>query len=268
MAGTASVLNITSSTAAECATWVVRVLDPHLEEYSFVARGERIAATHFYCVLVSDTPSEYIQGAVPFDFKNRQKPQDAMNKFECGSVWTVQKPAMDLRAKSEYNGAPIKETLLLAPPTKLHRIATADPRAQLPSRFITPALSLTKILGLRKTRAVDFAAVVESVSASRPVQKKEGGKREVLDVVFLDGSTTQKGHLAECTAGMRGKAGHLFSRGGKARKVSSAIAWRRWSKGRSGSNATGRTLGCSGPARTKCCICPTLLMLPTGHVRA
>ena len=66
-------------------------------------------------------------------------------------------------------------------------------------------------MGLRKTRAVDFAAVVESVSASRPVQKKDGGSTEVLDVVFLDGSTTQKGHLAECTAGMWGEAGLLFT---------------------------------------------------------
>jgi len=99
---------MTSSTAAECATWVVRVLDPHLEEYSFVARGERIAATHFHCVVVSDTPIEFIKCAVPFDFKNRQMPRGAMVEFELGSVWSVQKPAMDLRAKPEFNGAPIK----------------------------------------------------------------------------------------------------------------------------------------------------------------
>ena len=146
-----------------------------------------------------------------FEVKNRQAPRDAMKKFELGSVWIVQKPAMVLRAKAEFNGAPIKETLLLAPPTKLDRIATADPRAELPSRFITPALSLTNILGLRKTRAVDFAAVVESVSASRPVQKKDGGSTEVLDVVFLDGSKTEKGFLAECTASMWDEAGNLFT---------------------------------------------------------
>ena len=81
----------------------------------------------------------------------------------------------------------------------------------MPSRFITPALSLNNIMGLRKTRAVDFAAVVESVSASRPVQKKEGGITEVWDVVFLDGSTTHKCNLAECTAGMWGEAGLLFT---------------------------------------------------------
>ena len=182
MAETTSVLNTTSSTAAECATWILRVLDPHLEEYNFSARGERIAASHFHCVLVGDTPSEYIQGGVPFDFRNRQAPRQAMTEFEAGSVWSVQTPAVDPRAKLEFNGAPIKETLLLAPPTKLLRIATADSRAELPSRFITPLLSLTQILSLRKTRAVDFAAVVESVTAARSVARRDGGSAEVLDV--------------------------------------------------------------------------------------
>ena len=69
MTAAASMLNITSSTAVECATWIVCVLDPHMEEYSFNARGERIAASYFRCVLVGDTPSEYIQGCVPFDFQ-------------------------------------------------------------------------------------------------------------------------------------------------------------------------------------------------------
>ena len=206
-----SVLNITSTTAAECATWVVRVLDPHLEEYTFSARGERIAACHFHCVLVGDTPNEYIQGGVSFDFRNRQRPRDAMRQFEPGSVWCIQRPVMDSRAKAEFNGAPIKETLLLALPTRLQRVAAADARAELPSRFILPSLTLSDIMGLRKTRAVDFAAVVESVTEARTVQKKEGGITDVLDVVFIDGSTTKKGNLAQCTAAMWGEAGRLFT---------------------------------------------------------
>ena len=134
-----------------------------------------------------------------------------MQHFEPGSVWSIQRPVMDSRAKAEFNGAPIKETLLLAPPTKLQRVAAADARAELPSRFIVPSLTLSDIMGLRKTRAVDFAAVVESVTEARTVQKKEGGTTDVLDVVFLDGSTTKKGNLAQCTAAMWGEAGRLFT---------------------------------------------------------
>ena len=57
MSDYASVLNMTSGAAARCATWLLRVLDPHMEEYSFVSRGENINACHFHCVLVGDTPS-------------------------------------------------------------------------------------------------------------------------------------------------------------------------------------------------------------------
>ena len=97
----ASVLNIISGQAARCATWLLRIGDAHLEEYSFVARGENINACHFHCVVVGDTTSEYVQAGVPFDFKNRQRPRQTMEQFKEGSVWLIRTPGVDPRAKPE-----------------------------------------------------------------------------------------------------------------------------------------------------------------------
>ena len=51
--------NMNSGTA-KFATWCVRVLDPKIKSYEFVARGETVKATKFQCILASQDEKQYM----------------------------------------------------------------------------------------------------------------------------------------------------------------------------------------------------------------
>ena len=54
-----SVMNL-NETNAKFAKWVFRIHSPRVHEYSFMARGEKVDAERFDCVLVGDDPEEYL----------------------------------------------------------------------------------------------------------------------------------------------------------------------------------------------------------------
>ena len=94
-----SVMNM-NETNVKYAKWCLRVLKPQLQSYTFQARGQTIEAKTFTCILVSDNPSEYLIGSVPFEFRSPDGPQQAMTRFVENTVWVVSKPGFDLRAKT------------------------------------------------------------------------------------------------------------------------------------------------------------------------
>ena len=49
------------------AKWYVRALDPQVIDYSLKARGEKVDALTFQCVLVSNAPSSTCSGWCPFN---------------------------------------------------------------------------------------------------------------------------------------------------------------------------------------------------------
>ena len=129
-----SVLEL-NETNAKHARWIVRVKKPQLQNYTFIARGQSTSAQSFSCLLVSSNAKEYLHGSVPFDFKDKEGPSQAMLKFLEDTVWVVSKPAFDIRAKPEYNGAPVKLTLSLRHPTVLRAVAPTETELyNLPSR--------------------------------------------------------------------------------------------------------------------------------------
>ena len=106
-----------NSSTGKFATWYVRVIAPKIIDYKFQARGETIAAQKFECVLVSKDSTQYMLGLVPFAFSDRGAAQKAMDKFKENHVFEITQPAFDTKAKSEFNGCPVKIVLLLARPT-------------------------------------------------------------------------------------------------------------------------------------------------------
>ena len=77
-----------NSTTAKLAKWYVRVNDPNIIDYTFIAQGEQIKAHKFQCVLVSKDPGQYMLGLVPFDFKDRGAASAALKRFtptRCGN---------------------------------------------------------------------------------------------------------------------------------------------------------------------------------------
>ena len=108
-----------NASTGKYAKWFVRAIGPKVKDYTFDSRGEKIQAHKSECVLVSQDPSQYMMGLVPFDFKNRQAASNAETHFRRNSVWEVTMPAFDAKAKPDYIGCPLKAVLLLKAPTQL-----------------------------------------------------------------------------------------------------------------------------------------------------
>ena len=106
-----------NSSTGKFAKWYVRVIAPKIIDYPIKARGETIAAQKFECVIVSKDSAQYMLGLVPFTFSDRKAAQKAMDKFTENHVFEITQPAFDTKAKSEFNGCPVKIVLLLSRPT-------------------------------------------------------------------------------------------------------------------------------------------------------
>ena len=135
--------NMNSGTA-KFATWCVRVLDPKIKSYEFVARGETVKATKFQCILVSQDEKQYMQGLVPFDFKDKKAAEKAFKRFEANSVWELSKPTFDPKSKDDYKSCPIKGTLLMMHPTCLTQVFGTNQKA-----FAYPAQSIEVCMDLK-----------------------------------------------------------------------------------------------------------------------
>ena len=71
-----------NGTTAKFAKWYVRIIDPKVIEYSFIARGQEVQAKKFECILVSNDPSQYMLAFAPFNFQEKQAAVKAYEKFK------------------------------------------------------------------------------------------------------------------------------------------------------------------------------------------
>ena len=71
-----------NATTGKYATWIVRVLDPKVIDYTFNARKETVNASKFTCLLVSEDPAVYLPAIVHFEFNDRMAAKDAFQKFK------------------------------------------------------------------------------------------------------------------------------------------------------------------------------------------
>ena len=138
-----------NSQTAKFAKWYVKILDPKVVDYSFFARGEKIQAQKFQCVLVPHVPQQYMLGVVNFDFNNRNAATTAAEKFTADSVWEITTPAFDTRSKPEFNGCPIKSVVLLSKPTTTTRVLPTNAAALAhPAKGVHVALDIKGIVNL------------------------------------------------------------------------------------------------------------------------
>ena len=197
---------------------------PQLQSYTFQARGQTIEAKTFTCILVSDNPSEYLIGSVPFEFRSPDGPQQAMTRFVENTVWVVSKPGFDLRAKTEFNGSPMKLTLLLRDPTTLRAVPPTDTEPYShPAKHIIPPATLACIVTLKtikpsslgkdlkksNARAVDVVAKVLEMSETRS-RVTNGVQTTVKDIVLADDSQSE-GSNTKCSMSVWGAACTLFA---------------------------------------------------------
>ena len=130
-----------NSSTGKFAKWYVRVIAPKIIDNPIKARGETIAAQKFECVLVSKDSSQYMLGLVPFAFSDRGAAQKAMDKFTENHVFEITQPAFDTKAKSEFNGCPVKIVLLLSRPNMVTAATPANMEMlEYPAKGITVSM--------------------------------------------------------------------------------------------------------------------------------
>ena len=88
---------------------------------------------------------------MPFDFKDRGATANAAQKFEANSVWELVNPTFDTKSKPEFNGCPVKGTVLLSKPTVTTRVLpTSQEALNYPARNLHIPLAITGIVKLLK----------------------------------------------------------------------------------------------------------------------
>ena len=183
-----------NSSTGKFATWYVRVIAPKIIDYKFQARGETIAAQKFECVLVSKDSTQYMLGLVPFAFSDRGAAQKAMDKFKENHVFEITQPAFDTKAKSEFNGCPVKIVLLLARPTIVKAAPpTNTEMLEHPAKGITVSMDISQLLDILKgsgsakqlNKTFDFCGKFLSATPPKPVEKA-GVRRMVSEAAFVD----------------------------------------------------------------------------------
>ena len=166
------ILKNMNSTNGKFATWHVRVLEPKIIEYEFKSRQETVIAERFECILVSKDPSQYMLAGVPFSFNDRQAARKALAEYKKNDVIEITTPAMDSKARPDFNGCPVKSVLLLTRPTTIKHVpCTHVEMLQHPAQCLQVSLSITaliehlKVLGSDKsTKTLDFCGKVLGVS--------------------------------------------------------------------------------------------------------
>ncbi|MEY2988005.1 MAG: hypothetical protein RJB13_1526 [Pseudomonadota bacterium] len=192
---TETLKNLNASTA-KFAVWFVRIIDPKIIEYTFTSRSEQIKAQKFQCVLVSNHSEQYMMGLVPFEFRNRNAAQQAASKFTANSVWQMMTPAIDAKARAEYNGCPLKSTVLLTAPTKLKAVPPTNiAQLQYPAKGLKVILDIKTIVSILKApgafkrlnKTFDFCGKITALSDQKKVVAG-GSQKLVAEATFIDSS--------------------------------------------------------------------------------
>lgn len=223
---------------AKSGKWLFRVLAPQTIAYVFAdatkPRGSnRINAERFDCVLVSNDPTKYIMGSVPFRLARPQAAKKAAARFANGSVWEVARPVFDAKYKKEFNAASLRLALLLQEPTQLRSIEAIDGNYNTPSMYICPPATLSHIF---QSAALSLAGVQRStgrvsshvVGFAAKLVKKTGpcsfvarGKHlRKMDVDVMDDSTISDGAgLSKCSIVAWNNAVELFENVGTGKGI-------------------------------------------------
>ena len=210
------------------ATWIVRVVQGRLVNYTFWSRGEKVEATKFQCILVSANSSEYMMGLVPFSFHDKKAPEKAGRKFLVDTCWEVTTPVFEASQKVEFNSCPIKTCLKLAPPSGLRAVTPLETdKYNYAAKSIYPSCNLEQALDILNTQArfaatstkagspgsasavaskvIDLSFKIRSKGASKSVSKN-GNNRTILDLSVVDDSNMPDGKQAQVVVGVWDKA--------------------------------------------------------------
>ena len=201
-----SILNLNPQ-SAQHSEWLVRVAMKQILLYTIDARGKKIPARKFVCVLVGADPSAYVMAMVRHDFKDATTVVKADAKFKTHAVYTMTKP-IDAKVKSQWIGAPAKMMILLDQ-AKMTPVLAGTGEHNGTVKYIKPRMKLSEIMHIQEARCVDIAAIIVAISDPKSVQIG-GEKVTVRDLTVRDDSL-HNGSLAEATLSIWGDTGTQFA---------------------------------------------------------
>ena len=202
-----SILNLNPQ-SAQHSQWLVRVALKQVLLFTIEARGQKVPAKKFLCVLVGADPTAYIMATVRHDFKDATKVVAADAKFKMHAVYTMTKPIPDTTAKSLWIGAPVKMQILLDQ-SKMTPVLAGSSAHNTPAKYIQPRMKLAQVLEIQESRRVDFAAIIVAISDPKDVQVA-GQRTTVRDLTVRDDSL-HNGSVAEATLSVWGDTGTQFA---------------------------------------------------------
>jgi hypothetical protein len=136
--------------SAKFMDWQLRVLHPRIVKYQFTTRKQEVVnAVKFQAYLVGNKPNEYVLATVPFCFRDAGKASRALQKFIAMTAWKLSSVALEPNNKSQWNGCPNKEVVLLESPTQIHPLMQGSEEEKLLARHIEPPMRLSDILEAR-----------------------------------------------------------------------------------------------------------------------
>ena len=80
-------------------------------------RGAEVASQKFVCHIVGENTTEYAQGIVSCDFKDRENARRAKECFTDGYGIAIRTPAVKTRTKAQWLGSAKKNGIILERPT-------------------------------------------------------------------------------------------------------------------------------------------------------
>ena len=198
-----------NATTAKFTSWIVMIRNPKILTIRFWSKHQHkfVDVKRFQCVLASADPKQYMYGCVLQDYRSENAIDEALAKFEEGSVWKISRPVFDTKSKREYVSCPIKMVVVMKSPTEMEKLTdpgdSEDIKKWWPSGDVHVPMSLSNTinalkqvrihvqLGNAKTpsKALDVCGKIIQLEDLKTVKKKDGsGDLEVADLTIVDDS--------------------------------------------------------------------------------
>lgn len=204
-----------NQSSAKFMDWHVRVVHPRIVQYQFTTRKQEVVnAAKFQAFLVGNKPTEYVMASVPFCFKDAAKATRALQKFGDLTSWKLSSVALEPNSKTQWNGCPNKEVILLESPTKINPLMQGSDEEKQLSKYIEPPMRLADILEVMQTQSVDCAVFLEEVQRLR-TEVARGKQVSVCTIIVTDDSNARANitcweEQAVTVQGLVGRAGTVF----------------------------------------------------------
>ena len=187
-------LNALTRSSARFAHFLVRLTGARKIEYTYLNRrtNSEMKAQRFETWIVGENPQHYCLGIIK---GSAQDIQQALLRYEEGSVWELSKVNFDNSVQLHYISTPVAVRVELTKST-LRRLPNQDM-----SKHPVPPRSVAEVSCIKSSRNTDLIALVKYVDPTKRKSKKDV---DIADVELVDTSETSGNKTAAITISVFG----------------------------------------------------------------